>query len=335
MIVDTFQRPLRDLRISVTDKCNYRCTYCMPAAVFGDGYQFLTNGDILTFGEIERVARLFVKLGVTKLRLTGGEPLLRPRIVDLIARLAAIEGVEDLALTTNGTLLADQARALKEAGLQRITVSLDSLDESVYAAMNGRGGTVAQVLDGIEQAVAVGFYPIKLNSVVRRGVNDHTVVDLARHFRGTGIIVRFIEYMDAGNLNGWHMGDVVPGDDILREIDTVMPLAPVQPNYWGEVAQRYHYLDGGGEIGLVTSVTRPFCGDCSRVRLTAAGELYTCLFGRTAVDLRHHLRNNLSDGALQALLQTLWQRRADRYSEQRSKQDVRPPRGAEMVRIGG
>lgn len=335
VIQDKWQRPLRDLRISVTDKCNYRCTYCMPVEIFGERYQFLPNEQVLTFAEIERLARLFVQLGVSKLRLTGGEPLIRPHIEDLIARLVAIPGVEDLALTTNGTLLAQKAHTLKQAGLNRITISLDSMDEEVYARMNGRRGTVSQVLAGIEQAEAAGFRYLKLNCVVQRGVNDHIIVDLARRFRGTGHIVRFIEYMDAGNLNGWRMDDVVPAAEILQKIDTVFPLAPVGANYVGEVAKRYRFLDGLGEIGLVTSVTRPFCGDCSRIRITAAGELYTCLFGATAVDLSHPLRAGHSDDDLLSLLTTSWQQRGVRYSEERTLNGKRPLRGAEMVRMGG
>jgi cyclic pyranopterin phosphate synthase len=335
MILDKRQRPLRDLRISVTDKCNYRCTYCMPADVFGESYRFLIKDEVLTFAEIERTARLFVQLGVTKIRLTGGEPLIRPNIETLISRLAAIPGVEDLALTTNGTFLAEKAHTLKQAGLHRLTISLDSLDEEIYAVMNGRRGTVQQVLAGIHQAEAAGFHPIKLNCVVKRGINDHTIVELARHFKGTGHIVRYIEYMDAGSMNGWRMDDVVPASEIIQKIDAVMPLEPIAPNYTGEVARRYRYADGGGEIGVVTSVSRPFCGDCSRIRVTAAGELYTCLFGEQRLDLRQLLRTETDDAVLRQKLTQIWHFRDDRYSEIRTADTNRPARRAEMVRIGG
>lgn len=337
MTTDKFGRPLRDLRISVTDRCNFRCPYCMPAEIFGESYQFLPKADILTFEEITRLAGIFVEMGVNKLRITGGEPLLRTQLHELIAMLSAIPGAEDLTLTTNAYLLPQQARQLREAGLQRITVSLDTLDDEIFKRMNGRGFGVQRVLQGIEKADSVGLSPIKINSVVQKGVNDHTVADLARYFKGTGHIVRFIEYMDVGNRNGWKWEQVVPAAEIVRRIDAEMPLEPVDANYRGEVAQRYRYRDGQGEIGVIASVTQPFCGDCTRARLSTDGSIYTCLFASQGLSLRDHLRAGATDDDLQDLLRNLWGQRADRYSEERT--ELAPSQNnrqkIEMYQIGG
>ena len=332
---DRLQRPLRDLRISVTDRCNFRCTYCMPAAVFGEQYRFLPRKDLLTFEEIVRLSRIFVDLGVTKLRLTGGEPLVRTDLERLVAMLAQIHGVEDLTLTTNGSLLAPKAKALKEAGLQRITVSLDSLDDAVFQRMNGKGVSVGQVLAGIEAAETVGLWPIKVNAVVQKGVNDHTLVDLASYFKGTGVIVRFIEYMDVGTLNGWKLDEVVPSDEVVARISSVFPLEPIAPNYPGEVAARYRYVDGTGEIGVIASVTHPFCGDCTRIRLSPEGKLATCLFGSLGLDMRALLRGEASDADIAAFIGKVWRLRADRYSEVRALQTEQPRHRVEMFHIGG
>ena len=337
VITDTFNRPLRDLRISVTDRCNFRCAYCMPAEIFGESYQFLPKGEILTFEEIARLSRRFVALGVNKLRITGGEPLLRTNLHRLIAMLAALDPSLDLTLTTNGYLLPQQARPLKDAGLQRITVSLDTLDDDIFRRMNGRGFPVQRVLGGIDAAAAVGLAPLKINAVVQKGVNDHTIVALARHFQGSGHIVRFIEYMDVGNRNGWKWDEVVPAAEIIRRIDAELPLEPLAGNYRGEVANRYRYRDGTGEIGVIASVTQPFCGDCTRARLSTDGKLYTCLFAANGLDLREPLRAGTTDDELTARIQTLWSRRADRYSEERTElapmQNRRPK--VEMYQIGG
>ncbi len=335
---DRLDRPLRDLRISVTDRCNFRCPYCMPAEVFGERYQFLPRAQILSFEEIERVARVCAGLGARKLRITGGEPLVRQDLPVLLRRLAAIDGIEDLALTTNGTLLAGRAQALRDAGLQRITVSVDSLDEAVFERMSGHKGSLPQVLAGIEAAERVGLAPIKINCVVQRGVNDHTIVDLARHFRGTGHLVRFIEFMDVGTLNGWDLEQVMSAGDIFERIDAELPLEPLEPAYRGEVARRYAYRDGGGEIGLIASVTQPFCGDCTRARLSADGRLVTCLFATGGRDIKGPLREGASDAELRDLIAGVWSRRADRYSEDRSTEtDFGPaPRDRiEMYQIGG
>lgn len=334
-LIDKFNRPIRDLRISVIDKCNFRCPYCMPAEIFGADYNFLNNEELLSDDEIMRLATLFAGLGVTKFRLTGGEPLVRPRLSELVARLAQIPGIEDLALTTNGYYLARHVHQLREAGLHRLTISLDSLDEEVFQVMNGRKSTVGRVLAGLAVAETAGFPSIKINCVVKRGVNDHTIVALAQRFKGTGHIVRFIEYMDVGNLNGWKMDDVVTAEEILRLIDAEMPLEPVPPNYPGEVANRYRYLDGEGEIGVIASVTKPFCGSCTRARLSSAGEYYTCLFAHSGVDLRGPLRSGAADAELLELIGAVWRRRTDRYSELRTSFTRIPAKGAEMYRLGG
>jgi cyclic pyranopterin phosphate synthase len=334
-VLDRFGRPLHDLRISVTDRCNFRCTYCMPKEIFGREYEFLSREEVLSFEEIERISRAFVRAGVRKLRLTGGEPLVRKGIEDLVARLATIEEVEDLTLTTNGSLLDRKAQALKDAGLQRVTVSLDSMDDTVFMAMNDVGFPVEKVLDGIAAAADAGLSPIKINMVVKRGVNDSSVVDVARHFRGTGHVVRFIEYMDVGTTNGWRLDDVVPGREIVERINEAFPLEPVDPDYRGEVAQRYRYVDGAGEIGVITSVTQPFCGDCTRARLSADGRLYTCLFASRGTDLKSLLRGGASDAELDEVIASIWSVRADRYSETRTQQTVALTRKVEMSYIGG
>lgn len=332
--VDAFGRPLRDLRISVTDRCNFRCTYCMPREVFGPDYQFLQRTELLTYEEIGRLARIFVDHGVEKIRLTGGEPLVRRDLHQLISLLRDTPGLKDLTLTTNGSLLRAQAQRLRDAGLQRITVSLDSLDEAVFQSMNDVGVPPSVVLDGIDAARKAGLDPIKVNAVVKRGVNDHTIVDLARHFKGTGIIVRFIEFMDVGATNGWQMQHVVPAHEIVARINAELPIEPAEPNYRGEVARRWRYRDGSGEIGLITSITEPFCGDCTRARLSPEGELYTCLFGTRGHDFRTLLRNGSSDEEVSAFLGSVWRVRNDRYSEVRSEHTV-GLRKVEMSHIGG
>ncbi|HEY7703868.1 MAG TPA: GTP 3',8-cyclase MoaA [Acidimicrobiia bacterium] len=332
--LDTLGRPLHDLRISVTDRCNFRCTYCMPKEIFGRDFQFLPRDLLLSFEEITRLAAAFVKLGVGKVRLTGGEPLLRSGIEDLVAMLAALPGVDDLTLTTNGSLLERKAAALAGAGLNRVTVSLDSMDDAVFMAMNDVGFPVARVLAGIEAAAAAGLGPVKVNMVVKRGVNDDSVVEMARHFRGTGHIVRFIEYMDVGTTNGWRLDDVVSAKEIVDRISTEFSLEPLEPNYRGEVAQRYRYADGQGEIGVIASVTQPFCGDCTRARLSAEGRLYTCLFATAGTDLRAAVRSDATDADLEELIAAVWTVRGDRYSEIRSSQTVALPK-VEMSYIGG
>ena len=330
--IDTLGRPIRDLRISVTDRCNFRCAYCMPKSVFGHDYRFMDRKELLTFEELERIARVFAALGVEKLRLTGGEPLLRKELEQLVAQLASIEGL-DLTLTTNASLLARKAQALKDAGLDRVNVSLDSLDDATFKAMNDADFPVARVLEGIEAASAVGL-PVKVNAVVKRGVNDTGVVDMARHFRGTGHTLRFIEYMDVGTTNGWRLDDVVPAAEIVERIGAVFPLEPVDAAYRGEVAQRWRYRDGAGEIGVITSVTQPFCGDCTRARISAEGKLYTCLFAVRGTDLRALLRSGASDEELEAAIAAVWTRRTDRYSEIRTERTSELPR-IEMSYIGG
>lgn len=334
---DTLARPLRDLRISVMDRCNFRCPYCMPRETFHDKYRFLGSQERLSFEEIVRLARLFVRLGVRKLRLTGGEPLLRANLADLIGDLTAIPGIDDVALTTNGVLLARYASELKAAGLRRITVSLDSLDPQVFARMSGGFGGVEEVLAGIEQARRAGLAPIKINAVVQRGVNDHTVLDLVERFRGTGVIVRFIEYMDVGNRNHWTSGMVVPSKELAGRIGARWPLTSLEPGYRGEVADRYAFADGQGEVGFISSVSQPFCGDCSRARLSSDGVVYTCLFANHGTSLRDALRGGLSDEQLLEMISAIWHKRADRYSELRASlpRTQREERKVEMFYIGG
>ncbi len=331
-MLDTLQRPVRDLRISVTDRCNFRCTYCMPKTVFGHDYRFMDRKELLTFEELERVARAFVELGVEKIRLTGGEPLLRREIEQLVARLDGIDGL-DLTLTTNASLLARKAEALREAGLDRVNVSLDSLDDATFRTMNDVDFPVARVLEGIDAATAAEL-PVKVNAVVKRGVNDEGVVEMARHFRGSGHSLRFIEYMDVGATNGWRLDDVVPATEIVERIDAVFPLEPVDAAYRGEVAQRFRYVDGAGEIGVISSVTQPFCGDCTRARISAEGKLYTCLFAMRGTDLRALLRGGASDEELRDTVGGVWSRRTDRYSEIRTERTSELPR-IEMSYIGG
>ena len=335
MLTDTLNRPIHDLRISVTDRCNFRCTYCMPKEVFGRDFAFLQRDELLTFEEIARLARHFVSMGVRKIRLTGGEPLLRRDLERLVAQLAAIDGLDDIALTTNGSLLTrEKALALKAAGLQRITVSLDSLDDATFRAMNDVSFPVSRVLDAIEFAAEAGLTPVKVDMVVKRGMNDRDIALIARRFRGTGHIVRFIEYMDVGNSNGWRIDDVVSGREILTELQSVARLVPADANYFGEVAERWKWADGAGEIGIITSVTQPFCGTCTRARLAANGELYLCLFAGTGHDLRSLLRNGASDDEIASVLANIWRARTDRYSEERSA--ATPGlRKVEMSHIGG
>ncbi len=331
---DTYHRPLRDLRISVTDRCNFRCTYCMPKEVFGRDFQFLPAAQILSFEELARLARLFAELGVQKIRLTGGEPLLRRDLPRLVEMLSGINGIEEIALTTNGALLAKHARALQDAGLSRVTVSLDSLDDSVFQSMNDVSFPVARVLDGIDAALAAGLGPVKVNTVVQRGVNDEGLTDLARHFHNTPVILRFIEFMDVGATNGWQSESVVPASEIIQRLSSELPLVPAAPNYPGEVATRFRYTDGGGEVGVISSVTQPFCGDCTRARLSAEGSLYTCLFAAEGRDLRAPLRSGMGDAELSAMLRAVWEGRTDRYSEVRTEESARRPK-VEMSHIGG
>jgi GTP 3',8-cyclase len=332
-VTDSRGRPLHDLRISVTDRCNFRCVYCMPRDVFDADYHFLPHADLLTFEEITRVAKLFVRRGVSKIRLTGGEPLLRRNIERLIGMLAET-GVSDLTLTTNGALLAKKARSLREAGLTRVTVSLDSLDDATFRAMNDADFPVAKVLEGIDAAVAAGLAPIKINMVVKRGMNDGGIVAMARRFRGTPHIVRFIEFMDVGATNGWRMDDVVPAAEIVRAIDAEFPLAGSDPNYAGEVAERWRYRDGSGEIGVIASVTQAFCRDCSRARLSTDGRLYTCLFANEGYDLRALIRGSFDDGQIDNAIGAIWRQRSDRYSEIRTSNTAHVPK-VEMSYIGG
>jgi cyclic pyranopterin phosphate synthase len=331
--LDTLQRPLQDLRISVTDRCNFRCVYCMPKEIFGRDHRFLPKDSLLSFEEIERATRLFADLGVRKVRLTGGEPLLRREIETLVAMLAHQPGLE-LTLTTNGSLLAPRAAALKQAGLHRVSVSLDALDDATFMRMNDVDFPVGRVLEGIEAAAAAGLTPIKVNMVVKRGVNEHSLLPMAEHFRGTGIILRFIEFMDVGTTNGWRLDQVVTAAEILERIQAVHPLEPVESNYRGEVANRYRYRDGGGEIGMIASVSQPFCGDCTRARLSADGQVFLCLFAALGFDLRRQLRSGAADDEIRDRLAALWRRRDDRYSEIRSQATADLKR-VEMSYIGG
>lgn len=332
---DRLNRPMRDLRISVTDRCNFRCTYCMPKEIFGRDFVFLSREEILTFEEIHRLARIAVANGVRKIRLTGGEPMLRRDIEKLIRMLASTDGLEDIAMTTNGSLLTpERARDLKAAGLQRVTVSLDSLDDATFMAMNDVGFPASKVLDAIDAAASAGLTPVKVDMVVKRGINDHDIVEMARHFRGTGHVLRFIEYMDVGTTNGWRMDDVVSAKEIIDRISAEWPVEPIADAYYGEVANRYRYRDGAGEFGIIASVTLPFCADCTRARLSADGNLYACLFAGAGHDLRDLLRNGSSDKEISDRLRAIWGVRADRYSELRSE-DTIPLTRVEMSHIGG
>ena len=337
-VSDRRGRPLRDLRISVTDRCNFRCTYCMPKSVFDNDYAFLPQSSLLKFEEITRLTRLFVAHGVEKVRLTGGEPLLRKHIETLIEQLAGLTSLTgaplDLTLTTNASLLSRKAASLRAAGLNRVTVSLDALDDDIFKRMNDVSFPVRQVLDGIEAADRAGFGPIKVNMVVKRGVNDHQVLPMARHFKGSGHIVRFIEFMDVGASNGWRTDDVVPSSELIGLLDEAFGIEPADPNYLGEVAERWRYRDGSGEIGVISSVTQPFCSDCSRARLSTEGRLYTCLFASAGHDFRSLLRGDYGDAQISAAIAALWSVRSDRYSEIRASQTA-PRRKIEMSYIGG
>ncbi len=332
---DTLGRPLRDLRISVTDRCNFRCPYCMPRERYHEHYRFLKSTQRLSFEEIVRLARLFLQLGVRKLRITGGEPLLRAGLADLIGDLTSLSGVEDVALTTNGVLLAQHAAELRAAGLHRVTVSLDSLDPAVFARMAGDLGSPDDVLAGIRAAQRAGLTPVKVNAVVQRGINDQTVLPLLEHFRGTGVTVRLIEYMDVGNRNEWRREQVVPSKELLQLVSERWPLKPLQRDFVGEVAERHAYADGQGEVGFISSVTQPFCGDCSRARLSSDGVLYTCLFATQGLDLRAPLRAGASDDELLEAIRSCWLQRADRYSELRGRVDLHGAARVEMNHVGG
>jgi len=331
--LDTFRRPLRDLRVSVTDRCNFRCVYCMPKEVFGKDFQFLPRAEILSFEEIERLVRVFVGLGVQKVRLTGGEPLVRRNIERLVEMLARVSDL-DLTLTTNGSLLAGKARALRDAGLKRVTVSLDSLDDEVFKSMNDVDFPVARVLEGMDAAEAAGLAPLKVNMVVKRGLNENSILPMARYFRGTGRILRFIEYMDVGSSNGWRLDDVVSAREIVATIDRELPLEPIEKNYPGEVAERWRYRDGSGEIGVIASVTQAFCADCTRARLSADGSLYTCLFASQGHDLRGLVRGDMTDSQIADAIAAIWTSRDDRYSELRSEETAGLKK-IEMSFIGG
>jgi cyclic pyranopterin phosphate synthase len=334
---DTLGRPLHDLRVSVMDRCNFRCPYCMPRETFHENYRFLKSNERLSFEEITRLTRVFVRLGVRKVRLTGGEPLLRPNLAELVGELTALHGVQDVALTTNGVLLAQHAAELKANGLHRITISLDTLDAKIFRQMSGGFDELPRVLDGLQSALAAGLAPIKINCVVERGLNDHTVLELLERFRGTGVIVRFIEYMDVGNRNQWSMERVVPSRELVQRIAERWPLHPIQENYRGEVAERYAFDDDQGEIGFISSVTNPFCGNCTRARLSSEGVFYTCLFATAGVDLRQPLRSGATDDELIELIAATWNQRSDRYSELRGKlaPQEHSLRKIEMYYIGG
>jgi GTP 3',8-cyclase len=333
-VLDRRSRPLRDLRISVTDRCNFRCTYCMPKEIFGRDFAFLPREELLSFEEITRLARAFAGEGVSKIRLTGGEPLLRRDLEQLVAMLAEIDEISDIALTTNGSALAAKAKALKSAGLTRVTVSLDALDDTTFAAMNDVAFPVGRVLAGIDAAAAVGLAPVKINMVVKRGVNDYCIAEMAERFRGSGNVLRFIEFMDVGTTNGWRLDEVVPAAEIVAAVSERWPLDPLEPNYPGEVATRYRYRDGAGEVGVIASVTQAFCGACTRARLSADGKLYTCLFAAHGHDLRGLVRSGVTDQQLASRIRGIWTKRADRYSELRHAATEPHPK-IEMSYIGG
>ncbi|HAX70300.1 MAG TPA: GTP 3',8-cyclase MoaA [Anaerolineales bacterium] len=332
-LLDTLNRPLRDLRVSVTDRCNFRCVYCMPKETFGSNFKFLHHEQILTYEEITRLARIFTSFGVKKIRLTGGEPLVRKDLPDLVRMLSGIPDL-DLTMTTNGSLLPRFAQDLKDAGLNRVTVSLDSLDNNVFKAMNDVDFPVEKVLEGMDAAAAAGLAPIKVNMVVKRGLNESSILPMARFFREKGYILRFIEFMDVGSTNGWRMDDVVSAKEIIQTINADMPLEPADPNYRGEVAERWRYKDGGGEVGVIASVTQAFCRDCNRARLSAEGKLYTCLFAIKGHDFKSMLRSGATDEELAAEIEKVWSKRADRYSEIRSENTIPLPK-VEMSHIGG
>lgn len=331
---DQYARPLRDLRISVMDRCNFRCPYCMPEDKYHKHFKFLDSAERLSFDEILRVARLFAGLGVSKIRITGGEPLLRPGLTDLIGDLSRIDGIDDIALTTNGILLEQHAAALRAAGLKRVTVSLDSLDDEVFARMTGGRGSKDRVLAGINEAVQAGLKPIKVNAVIKRGVNDHCAAALVDYFRGSGIIVRFIEYMDVGTINHWQATDTVPSAELVQRINQQWPMIPVEQNYHGEVANRYRFTDGQGEVGFISSVSEPFCGSCTRIRLSSDGRLFTCLFAAHGTDLKGPLRTGADDEELRRIVERVWSQRSDRYSEIRAEHGGSNDK-VEMYYIGG
>jgi len=333
-LLDQHARPLRDLRISVMDRCNFRCPYCMPEDKYHEHFKFLDSAERLSFDEILRLARLFAGLGVSKIRITGGEPLLRPGLTDLIGDLGRIDGIEDIALTTNGILLGQHAAALRAAGLSRVTVSLDSLDDEVFAQMSGGRGSKDHVLAGINEAVQAGLLPIKVNAVIKRGVNDQCVPALVEHFRGSGVIVRFIEYMDVGTINAWQESETVPSGELVQRIAQQWPMTPVERNYHGEVASRYRFADGQGEVGFISSVSEPFCGSCTRIRLSSDGRLFTCLFAATGTNLKGPLRDGADDDELLDIVNQVWSKRTDRYSEIRADQEE-PANKVEMYYIGG
>jgi GTP 3',8-cyclase len=335
--LDRLGRPLHDLRISVMDRCNFRCPYCMPKEQFHENYQFLKSRERLSFDEITRLTKLFTSLGVRKVRLTGGEPLLRANLADLVGDLTSIPGIDDIALTTNGVLLANHAVDLQANGLKRITVSLDTLDKDIFARLSGGFGALDQVLGGIDAAIAAGLAPVKINAVIERGVNDHTVLDLVEHFRGTPVIVRFIEFMDVGNRNHWRPDMVVPSRELAERINTRWPMQPVSQNYRGEVAERWRFDDGGGEVGFISSVSQPFCAACSRARLSSEGKFYTCLFATQGIDLRAPLRDGADDAELLQIIRGAWVARTDRYSELREelRRDLPETKKIEMYYIGG
>jgi cyclic pyranopterin phosphate synthase len=335
--LDRLGRPLHDLRISVMDRCNFRCPYCMPKEQFHENYQFLKSRERLSFDEITRLTKLFTSLGVRKVRLTGGEPLLRANLADLVGDLTSIPGIDDIALTTNGVLLANHAVDLQANGLKRITVSLDTLDKEIFARLSGGFGALDQVLGGIDAAIAAGLAPVKINAVIERGVNDHTVLDLVEHFRGTPVIVRFIEFMDVGNRNHWRPDMVVPSRELAERIKTRWPMQPVSQNYRGEVAERWRFDDGGGEVGFISSVSQPFCAACSRARLSSEGKFYTCLFATEGIDLRAPLRDGADDAELLRIIRGAWVARTDRYSELREelRRDLPETKKIEMYYIGG
>lgn len=334
-VTDTLNRPIRDIRVSITDRCNFRCVYCMPKEFFGSNHAFLHRKQLLTFEEIERSVRAFVANGVKKVRITGGEPMVRKDLPDLIRALSKIPGVEDLSMTTNASLLTlEAAQQLRDAGLQRITISLDAIDNEVFHSINDVKFPVSRVLKGIENARTVGITPIKVNMVVARGMNEQEIIPMVRQFHNTDVILRFIEFMDVGNTNDWQMDKVISAKEILETVDSEYPIEPISPTYRGEVAKRWKYKDGTGEIGVISSVTEPFCGSCHRARLTAEGKIYTCLFATSGFDLREHIRNGADIDELAGIIHELWRSRTDRYSELRSKQSVATPK-IEMSYVGG
>jgi GTP 3',8-cyclase len=333
-VVDQWQRPLRDLRISVTDQCNFRCTYCMPKEIFGTDYPFLTNDELLSFDEIVRIATQFARSGVEKIRITGGEPLLRKGLPDLLKRLRSIEGINDIALTTNGVLLPKLAAEIKEAGMDRVTVSLDTLDDQLFGSINGRGVGVQPILKGIEAAHQAGLQ-VKINMMVKKGINDQEILPMARYFKNTPYVLRFIEYMDVGTSNGWNWDDVVSKDQILKVIGDELPLEPVSGHYYGEVAKRYQYKDGKGEIGIISSISDTFCSTCTRARLSADGKVYTCLFASSGTDFKHFIRDGASDQEIYERIVNTWSNRKDRYSDERREKNAEERKKIEMSYIGG